>query len=186
MRQWGKVDYKQLKAFQERLDKLESVDIDKFIESAAKELAARLLAKVIKRTPVGEYEDGRMGGTLRRGWTAKSESEAMYTAVFGGGTGGSGGTGTKTEVFGEGAAAEPTKKYVDALAVTKNGGTYEIELVNPVSYAIYVEYGHRTTNHKGWVEGRFMLTISEQELEAQMPAILERKLKKYLEEALLK
>lgn len=167
MRSWGKVDYKQLKAFQERLDRFEAVDIDKFIESAAKELAARLLAKVIKRTPVGDYEDGRMGGTLRRGWTARSESEAMYGAVF---------NGSPTSV----------KKFVDATPITRSGGTYEIELINPVNYAIYVEYGHRTSNHKGWVDGRFMLTISEMELEAQIPAILERKLKKYLEEALLK
>ena len=27
-----------------------------------------------------------------------------------------------------------------------------------------LKFGHRTRNHKGWVQGRFMLTISEQEL----------------------
>ena len=35
-----------------------------------------------------------------------------------------------------------------------------------------------------WVEGRFMLTISTQELEQQAPAILERKLYKFLKECL--
>lgn len=40
------------------------------MESCAKELTARLLAKVIRKTPVGEYDKnvGKSGGTLRRGW----------------------------------------------------------------------------------------------------------------------
>ncbi len=46
----------------------------------------------------------------------------------------------------------------------------------------YVEYGHRTRNHKGWVEGKFMLTISEKELKAQLPKIIERKLIELLSE----
>lgn len=166
MRQWGRVDFKQLEDLQKRIEKLERMDAEKFVEKAAKELAARLLAKVIKRTPVGQYDDGRVGGTLRRGWTAKTEREAELSSTFG-------------------ANPESVKKFVDALTVTKSGGTYEIEIINPVSYAIYVEYGHRTSNHKGWVDGRFMLTISEQELESQMPAILERKLQKELERALI-
>ena len=33
-----------------------------------------------------------------------------------------------------------------------------------------------------WVEGKYMLTISEKELESQIPALLERKMKKYIEE----
>jgi hypothetical protein len=59
---------------------------------------------------------------------------------------------------------------------------YQIEIINPVHYASYVEYGHRTRNHQGWVSGRFMLTISEKELDGQKEKILERKLKKYLGE----
>lgn len=49
--------------------------------------------------------------------------------------------------------------------------------MNPVEYASYVEYGHRTANHKGWVKGRFMMTISEQELEKIAPKVLENKIK---------
>ena len=55
-----------------------------------------------------------------------------------------------------------------------------IEIVNPVEYASYVEYGHRTRNHKGWVAGQFMMTISEQEVQTIAPKILENKLKKFL------
>lgn len=162
MAKWGKCDFSKLQGFQDRLNKLQQGDIEKFSEECAKELAARLLAKVIKRTPVGQYptEAGKKGGTLRRGWTAASEREAEMTAVFGGGS--------------------AAKKYVDSLTVNKVGNVYQIEIVNPVHYASYAEFGHRTRNHKGWIQGRFMLTISEQELESQSASILERKLMKYL------
>lgn len=154
MARWGRVDYRQFQDLQRRMNKLESAAKQEFIEACAKELAARLLAKVIKRTPVGRYPDstGKKGGTLRRGWTAGKRASA--------------------------------KSFVDSLQITKVGGTYQIEIINPVEYASYVEYGHRTRDHKGWVLGRFMLTISEQEIDAQAPKILERKLIKYLGECL--
>lgn len=135
MAKWGKVDYKQLKKLQEQIEQFEKLDKEAFYTQTIKEIAARLLSKVIKRTPVDN-------GTLRRGWTAASE-----------------------------------------LKVTKTGDTYEVEIINPVEYAPYVEYGHRTPNHEGWVEGRFMLTISENELDAQAPKIIEKKLQKWLGEA---
>lgn len=159
MAKWGKCDFKQLKKLQENLERLQKIDFERFCEEAAKELAARLLAKVIRNTPTGEYEasTGKVGGTLKRGWTAKNEEEAR-----------AGGSSNANE-------------YVNSLQVIKSGNIYQIEIINPVHYASYVEYGHRTRNHKGWVKGRFMLTIAEQELDAQAPKILEKKLQKYLQ-----
>ena len=124
--------------------------IDQFLTSCAKELAARLLSKVIKRTPVGQYPagSGKTGGTLRRGWTGGSSSNAQA--------------------------------FANSLEVNKVGNDYVIEIINPVEYASYVEFGHRTRNHKGWVEGKFMLTISEEEIRKSAPKILEKKLKTYL------
>ena len=139
-RRWGKVDYRQLKKLQERMQKLEKIELEKFCEAMAKEIAARLLAKAIKRTPVGQYDDGRVGGTLRRGWTVGK--------------------------------------------ITKKGNIYEIEVFNPVEYAMYVEYGHRTRNHTGWVPGRFMMTISADELQKDAPKIIEKKLIKLLGDAM--
>lgn len=161
MGRFGKMDVRGLKELQERLDKLQGADVEAFCEECAKELAARLLAKVIKRTPVGQYPagSGKTGGTLRRGWTAASHEDAA---------------GGKSE----GAAA-----YVEKLQISHAGDTYTVDIVNPVEYAPYVEFGHRTANHKGWVSGRFMLTISEQELQAIAPRVLEDKLKKFLEDA---
>ena len=162
MAKWGSCDFRQLKGLQDKINQLKEDDAEAFCRACAKELAARLLAKVIKRTPVGDYPSrtGKYGGTLRRGWTAKSEREAELTAVFGGGQGGG--------------------AYANSLEIKKVGNTYEVEIVNPCSYASYVEYGHRTRGGKGWVNGRYMMTISEQELDVQSPAILERKLLKYL------
>ena len=145
----GGFDAKQLKKFAEELQKLQ--DPDAFVESCVKELAARLLRMVIKRTPVGEYpnKSGKKGGTLRRGWTgSKGQASA--------------------------------KGYADDMRINHFGDTYVVEIVNPVEYASYVEYGHRTADHSGWVKGQFMMTISEQELERIAPAVLEAKIKKYL------
>lgn len=162
MAKWGSCDFKQLKKMQERMQKLEKMDLDKFCEDVTKELAARLLRKVIKRTPVGEYNDGKVGGTLRRGWTADSHRESELSSTFGGGTG--------------------AAKYANDLPITKVGNSYQVEIINPVEYASYVEFGHRTRNHKGWVKGRFMMTISENELNSAAPKIIENKLMQYLGE----
>lgn len=143
---YGKFDIEGLKELQNKLQKLQ--DPDAFCESCAKELAARLLTKVIKRTPVGQYPvgSGKTGGTLRRGWTT-----------------------------GKSAA-----NYADSMAVSHSGNVYTIEIINPVEYASYVEYGHRTRNHNGWVKGRFMMTISEQELQSIAPKVLEKRIQEYM------
>lgn len=62
----------------------------------------------------------------------------------------------------------------------KNGENYEVEIINPTEYSSYVEYGHRTV--KGWVPGKFMLTISEKEIEAMAPKLIEKKLEARLRE----
>ncbi len=145
MGKMGSFDCSALKDFQEKLEKLD--DPEEFMESCAKELAARLLRLVIKRTPVGQYpkSSGKKGGTLRRGWTAGADATS----------------------------------YAESLDIKHQGGSYVVEIINPVEYASYVEYGHRTRNHSGWVPGRFMMTLSENELQEATPQILEQKIMKY-------
>ena len=65
--------------------------------------------------------------------------------------------------------------------IQKEGGIYRVDIVNNTYYASYVEFGHRTANHKGWIPGRFMLTISERELEAIAPRVLENRIKEFME-----
>lgn len=67
------------------------------------------------------------------------------------------------------------------LLVKKSGNTYLIDIVNPVEYASYVEYGHRTRNHTGWINGKYMLTISKEELDNMTPIIIEKRIKQFIE-----
>lgn len=91
------------------------------------------------------------------------------------------------------------------LPIEHHGDQYVITVINGLQYASYVEYGHRqqpgrfipghwegerfiyNPDEEGgmvlknaWVEGRFMLTISVQELERMAPALLEKRLLKFL------
>ena len=185
MARWGNCDYKQLQKLRENLERLQSADLDKFCLDVSKELAARLLALVIPRTPVGDYSreitvtvkrdgknhkkgdtytkrvtpSGKKGGTLRRGWTSKTQADA---ASRGG--------------------SNDAKAYAEALPVRKSGNAYTIEVINPVEYASYVEFGHRTRGGDGWVPGQYFLTLSEQDLERLAPGVIERKLEALLRE----
>lgn len=169
MANMGSTDFSELKKLQENLNKMVGSEAARtaFCESCAKELAARLLRAVIKRTPVGDYSGapytcetgiahkgnkvaGKKGGTLRRGWTTGSDN---------------------------------VKQALNNLRVTQSGDLYTIEITNPVEYASYVEYGHRTANHKGWVPGHLMMTISENEIRRIAPQLLEKKLTEFLKGA---
>ncbi len=74
-----------------------------------------------------------------------------------------------------------TAQQSKGFAVQQEGDLYTIEIVNPVEYASYVEYGHRTPDHKGWVPGKFVMTRAEAEIQGIAPKVLEAKIKKYLE-----
>ena len=134
-----KVQFNGLKEFQKMIEEMEN-EKEQLMIDTIKELAARLLRKVIKRTPSDT-------GNLRKNWTVSD--------------------------------------------VRKNGGNYEIEVSNSTEYASYIEFGHRQTPgrfvpaigkrlKKSWVKGKFMLTISENELQKQAPAVIEKKITEWL------
>lgn len=68
--------------------------------------------------------------------------------------------------------------------VEKRGNAYVVEIFNNLEYALFVNNGHRTRDHKGWVEGRFMVEISMNEIERQLPKFLEKKQVELLEQIL--
>ena len=139
----GGCDFSELQAFADSLQAMTD-NMSEIMDICAKELAQRLIRKVIKRTPVGVYskKSGKKGGTLKKGWS----QDGKY------------------------------KIYHSPSACL-------IEIKNPVEYASYVEYGHRTVNG-GWVPGHLMITISVDEIQRDGPAILEKKIKKLMEERL--
>lgn len=157
---WGSCDYRQLQKIRDNLDRLERMDMNKFCQDVSKELAARLLALVIPRTPVGRYpkSSGKKGGTLRRGWTARTAGEAAASSSM------------------------DANAYAAALPVSRQGRNFYVQVINPVEYASYVEFGHRTRGGKGWVNGQYFLTLSEHDLERLTPALIERKLEALLRE----
>lgn len=146
-------DTKELDKYIDKLKGLAEEEVQKFCEDTLKEIAARTLAKIIARTPVGVYPpgSGKVGGTLRRGWTAGEDMD-------------------------------PYEYIYNHTKVIKKGRVYQIIIENPVEYAAYVEYGHRTRGGKGFVEGRFMMTISIDEMQDELPALLEKKLNDFLGE----
>ncbi len=130
-----------MKKLQQQLLVLQKTQED-FLAGCAKELAARLLAKVIKRTPVRDYSkeievvakkdskhhkkgevykkkinpSGKMGGTLQRGWTAKTHGEAEACSG-------------KPGVSG-------AAQYAASLPIRREGDLLVVEIVNPVEYAL--------------------------------------------------
>ena len=141
---WGKVEFSELTALRDRLERLQKTDFDAFCRAVTKDIAARLLRKTIQKTPVDT-------GELRRSWTVGD--------------------------------------------IRKQGDCYYIEVINPLEYAQYVEYGHRQTPgryvpaigkrlKKSWVQGKFMLTLSENEIQRDMDKIIKQKLIRLLKEAI--
>lgn len=69
--------------------------------------------------------------------------------------------------------------------VIKQRDTYVVEIYNNTDYAAFVEFGHRYgIDLTQWKEGLFMMTISMQEIERELPTYLERGQKKLLEKLL--
>ena len=184
MARWGKCDFKQLERLnqeiEKRLDPISGVDMDAFCREAARELAARLLSKVVKRTPVGaipELGDGptsiKVRGENRVAQVKTKDGRTVFSRYWSGYKGGT------------------LRGAWMIQPIEKQGDQYIVTVSNPTQYASYVEYGHRQTPGRyvpalgkslkaNWVKGRYMLTVSTQELEQQAPGLLEKKLYNFL------
>lgn len=169
-----KINFKELENFSKQLEKL-AEETRWVIAELANEIAARLLRKVIKRTPVGKKPFGKdvkktvnvkVGKKRRAFLTREGAILEQHWSGYVGGT---------------------LRRGWDLGPITKSGETYSVEVFNSVEYASYVEYGHRQTPgkfvpqigkklKKGWVQGQFMLTISEKEIGENLEVIIERKL----------
>lgn len=186
---WGKADFRELEQLRDRMEQLEKVDFDQFYRNAANEIAAILLAKAIKRTPVGKKPTfkGSDGKALPRrmkvtGTSGKARSFLTREGVI-------------LSQYWSGYVGGNLRRQWSAGTVKKTGDVYEIEIINSALYAMYVEYGHRQQPGRfvpaigkclksGWVKGRFMLTIASMEVEAMAPAMLEQMLMNFIKGAL--
>ena len=186
MGQAVKINLSGLEAMKKNLENIQK-NQDEIMASLVKSLGALLLRKVIFRTPVGVYENDfqtykrdnkkkgikvgdvkydKNGNAKRKGYKSVTSKNVTYIYRR------RGGNLRRNWTIGE---------------VFKNGNMYSVEVINSSFYASYVEYGHRQTPgrfvavlgkklKRAWVPGRFMLTISENEIKENMDAILEKKL----------
>ena len=190
------IDFRELEQFRDTIKQIGEQDAKELCKECSQQLAGRLLAKVVKRTPVGvkpekpenftvklkgkhgrkrtlltaeganwaAHWQGYVGGTLRRGWTA----------------------GKKVSNFSD---------YAKTMPINVMSNNYRIEIINQVEYALYVEYGHRQTPGRyvpalgkrltsSWVQGQFMMTKSVAEVDSIAQKVVDKKVKKFLEEKL--
>lgn len=186
MGQAAKINIAGLEVMKKNLENIQKNQAE-IMASLVKSLGALLLRKVIFRTPVGDYENDfqtykrdnkkkgikagdvkydKNGNAKRKGYKSVISKNVTYIYRRRGGN---------------------LRRNWTIGQVFKNGNMYSVEVINPTHYASYVEYGHRQTPgrfvpvlgkklKRAWVPGRFMLTISENEIKENMDAILEKKL----------
>lgn len=172
------IDISQLKHFQQRIEKMaKKQEIDALCEKIAKDLAARLWRKIVKRTPVGEnrYIDMLVWGKKKDGSARVVKNKdgtpkLKPTVVYSGGT---------------------LKKNWRVSESAKKMNIIEVEVYNNIFYASYVEYGHRQTPGRyvpaigkklknSWTDGKFMMTTSVAEIRQSSNQIAEKYLVDYL------
>lgn len=178
-----RIDMSGFEELQRRIGKLDSKK-EEFYKGCLRNLAMRIIVKLVDRTPTGvpptwagddaikKYWKGYVGGTLRRGWIARSEAEANGRA-----------------------SSEPSpadiSNFVHSIDVEKAGNDYYVIITNPVHYASFVEYGHRQKPgrfvpqigrrlKKSWVPGQFMLRISEDEMRSEAPPLVAKRMEAFL------
>lgn len=137
---------------------------DEILTELTREIALRLWTKVREGTPVGDYTK-EIEVVAKRNSKKHKKGDVYKKKVNPSGK--HGGTLRRGWTVGE---------------VTGSFGVYRVEIINNVEYAPYVEFGHRTRNHKGFVKGVYMLTISEQEINDRLEVIIRLKLNKILKE----
>lgn len=174
------VDMRELEMFKNQLGK--NINMSAVYDRTLSELAARLLRKVIERTPVGKdsyvellvwRKDKNGNARVVRQKDDSSKARTAPVKTYSGGT---------------------LKKNWFAGTVSRVAGLYEINVYNNIYYASYVEYGHRQRRGryvpaigkrlvKSWVNGRFMMTISAKEIKQIAPALIQKRIEEYLRKA---
>lgn len=140
----GKFEFEAFDKYSKRIDRLSGNQLDSLNRKSVNLIAAKYLDDVVPLTKVGEYPkgSGKVGGTLRRGWTIDGRAK-------------------------------------------KKGPEYFIDVINPTEYASYVNYGHRTRNNKGFVEGEFFAEkAAEQttrEVQKPLEKLVARELRRHLD-----
>lgn len=76
------------------------------------------------------------------------------------------------------------KSWIADEPVTQSGRTYKLTVSNSALYVPYVEYGHRTRDHKDWIPGKFMLTRAVEDVNKMKDQMILEVVNKYFGELL--
>lgn len=150
------LNFNDIKKMEQKLSKADK-QLTKMANDTIQEIATSVLRLAVDRTPVADSTPYKRGGTLRRGWTVQSHSEAL-----------------------SGVEIKPAE-YIKTVPIIINGPTKTINIINPVEYALFVEYGHRA-GASGWVEGQFMLQRAITDVEPQVEGIVSKHVGKVLKD----
>lgn len=194
----GGCDYSALAKVDAQLQELLNGRLDAIIDEKSSEAAAALLSKLKKRTPVGKapHFDEPMTVTMkgddyttqtvnkkgeqvfrkRKGKTYRfrSKSGSIFDRYWSGYSGG-------------------TLRRAWRVSHEKAGDDHVITAENPEEYASYVEFGHRQTPGRyvpalgkrlkaSWVNGKFMLRTSADEIAEQYPKTVQKAVDEALKE----
>lgn len=153
-------------------------EVETFKEGCANELANRLRQKVQERTKPGKYSstvefDANIPAkhvefVTKSGKTVSFDTRARKKHV------------KFVSEKNKGKVGGTLRRNWTLSPITKANEITSIEIVNPTEYASWWEYGHRTANHKGWVQGKFVLKKASEEVEAAAPKIIQKKMDKWL------
>ena len=149
-------DYSQFEEYVKNFEKATD-EFDNFLRKFLLQMAYRVIARVRPRTPVDT-------GFLRESWFVGDEAKVIKE----------GNDGKFTSNY---SSAFASKASLDSVKV--KGNTLEIEIGNIAEYASFIEFGHAYENGK-WYQGKFMLTISIDEIQQQIPKRFEQEFKKFL------
>lgn len=145
-------DYSQYEKFVNNLQ-IATDDFQTFLKKFLLEMAQRVVAKTKLKTPVDT-------GALRASWGIGSQHIELNSRI---------------DSFGNDIITLDTEKSQIA-DISVVGNYLQVTIWNAMEYASYVELGH------GAYKGRFMLTISIDEVQQQMPKRFEKQFQEFLKE----
>ena len=201
MPKWGSTDFEELKRLQQQINQAANADFDALCIEISKELSKIFLAKVKKRTPVGQAPkfDGPLYKEVQgedRVIQAISKKGNPYSKVVKGKrykfrTK----EGEILDKYWKGYTGGTLRRGWTIGAITRKPNGYEVEIINPVEYASYVEFGHRQTPgryvpqigkklKRAWSPGKFMMTFTEQEVKSMAPGLIQKRFEKFLREVM--
>lgn len=154
-------DYKAFEQYAKQFENMQK-DFDTFLKEFLLEMAQRAVAKIKQRQrAVGAVDTGAMINS----WFIGSQQISLKE------TGGKSKSGKAEVTF------DPDNSTI--LDIDVVGSNIEVVIGNSMEYSSFIEYGSTLRNGR-WKQGYFMMTISIDEVQQQIPKRFENEFNKFL------